>query len=69
MPAGRGGATRGPRRWPRHDPTHAITGLGLVGARERVQALRGSFQLKTAPGEGFTLSVIIPIEKAADDQA
>jgi glucose-6-phosphate-specific signal transduction histidine kinase len=49
------------------DPAHTITGLGLVGARERVQALRGNFQLQTAPGEGLTLSVTIPVEKAADD--
>ncbi len=49
------------------NPAHTITGLGLVGVRERVQALRGSFQLQTAPGEGLALSVTIPVEEAADD--
>jgi signal transduction histidine kinase len=49
------------------NPAHTITGLGLVGVRERVQALRGSFQLQTAPGEGLALSVTIPIERVNDD--
>jgi len=38
-------------------------GLGLIGMRERVQILGGSFSLKTAPGEGALIEVLIPTEK------
>jgi len=36
-------------------------GLGLTGIRERVGALRGEFELRSAPGAGTTLSITIPL--------
>ncbi|MCP4695678.1 MAG: hypothetical protein GY862_02345 [Gammaproteobacteria bacterium] len=41
------------------DPKHP--GLGLIGMRERVQSLGGTFSLKTAPNEGVTVAVFIPV--------
>ena len=34
--------------------------FGLLGLRERVQALAGSLQVRSRPGEGFTLEVEVP---------
>lgn len=36
-------------------------GFGLVGMRERVEQLRGTLLLESAPGEGSTLMVAIPV--------
>ena len=36
-------------------------GLGLIGMRERVDALGGRFALRSAPGQGTEVSVAIPI--------
>ena len=36
------------------------TGFGLQGIRERVEQLKGSANYRTAPSEGFTLSVELP---------
>ena len=36
-------------------------GLGLIGMRERVDALGGRFTLHSAPGQGTEVSVVIPI--------
>ena len=38
-------------------------GLGLVIARERIEAMGGIFQVHTAPGEGTKLSILIPKEQ------
>ena len=35
-------------------------GFGLLGVRERAQLLGGRVEVRTAPGEGFTLSVEVP---------
>ena len=35
-------------------------GAGLVGMRERVTLLGGSFRVESAPGQGTRLSVEIP---------
>jgi hypothetical protein len=35
--------------------------FGLLGMRERVQALNGSFKLESAPGKGVDIQVAIPI--------
>ena len=35
---------------------------GLAGIRERVQVLGGSFDLRTAPGEGTVVRVGLPLE-------
>lgn len=37
-------------------------GLGLVGIRERVEALGGTLEVKSQPGQGTELSIIIPLE-------
>jgi PAS domain S-box-containing protein len=36
-------------------------GTGLIGMRERVTSLRGSFSIKSQPGEGTRLSLEIPV--------
>lgn len=35
-------------------------GFGLLGVRERVHLLGGRVEIRTAPGEGFTLQVEVP---------
>jgi signal transduction histidine kinase len=42
------------------DPGRQRTGLGLVGMRERVEALGGSLAVSSASGTGFTLIAHIP---------
>jgi NarL family two-component system sensor histidine kinase LiaS len=42
------------------------SGLGLHIMQERVEELRGTFDLRTAPGQGTSLSVSIPGEDARD---
>jgi len=37
------------------------TGFGLFGLRERVQLLGGEFRIQTAPQQGFTLEINIPV--------
>jgi signal transduction histidine kinase len=39
-------------------------GLGLIGMRERVEALGGTLDIVSAPGSGTRLSVSIPVEKS-----
>jgi signal transduction histidine kinase len=39
-------------------------GLGLVGMRERAQAVGGSFALRSQPGQGTTIQVSIPGARA-----
>jgi signal transduction histidine kinase len=41
-------------------PAGVGRGLGLVGIRERVAHLRGTFGLDTAPGQGTRLVVVLP---------
>lgn len=45
------------------DAVRALAGsrLGLLGMRERVELLDGSFHLKTAPGQGTEIEVRIPL--------
>ena len=38
------------------------TGLGLIGIRERLNAIGGAYQIISAPGQGTTLQVEIPLE-------
>lgn len=44
-------------------------GLGLVGMRERVQALGGSFAVVTHRGGGFSIQAVIPVAPALVEQA
>ncbi|MFV1974015.1 MAG: ATP-binding protein [Thiohalobacterales bacterium] len=43
-------------------------GLGLIGMRERVEALGGEFRLETAPGDGYRFTITIPVtaQESAD---
>jgi signal transduction histidine kinase len=38
-------------------------GLGLLGIRERLSALGGTFEIKSARGRGTDLRIIVPLEK------
>jgi two-component system sensor histidine kinase UhpB len=42
-------------------PVQHKRGLGLIGMRERVEALLGKMYLETAPGHGVKIAVKIPI--------
>jgi PAS domain S-box-containing protein len=42
------------------DPSQKRRGLGLVGLRERVEALAGHFELDSAPGRGVHVKAVIP---------
>ena len=42
-------------------PEHS--GLGLIGIRERLNAVGGTLQIQSAPGRGTELRVEIPVEK------
>ena len=42
------------------------TGLGLVGLRERVEALRGRLHLTSEPGKGLEVRAWLPVRQAAD---
>lgn len=44
-------------------------GLGLLGMRERVELLGGTFRLDTAPGLGTDLTIEVPLEDAAGGDA
>lgn len=41
------------------------TRFGLIGMRERVQALDGEFRIDSAPGEGVTVTAVIPVRISA----
>ncbi|MDY6991289.1 MAG: PAS domain-containing protein [Pseudomonadota bacterium] len=43
------------------NPNHHKRGLGLIGMRERVQALEGTWQLESNPGSGVKITITIPI--------
>jgi signal transduction histidine kinase len=38
--------------------------LGLVGTRDRVEALGGTLAIASAPGKGTELLVLIPVDRA-----
>ena len=44
------------------DPGLRRQGLGLVGLRERVEALDGNFDLQSAPGHGARIRASIPVK-------
>jgi two-component system, NarL family, sensor histidine kinase UhpB len=41
------------------------TRFGLIGMRERVQAIDGEFRIDSSPGEGVTVTAVIPVKKPA----
>lgn len=44
---------------------HHSKGLGWAGMRERLEALCGTLEIDTAPGEGLRIMAVIPVEQAA----
>ena len=51
------------------DPSAAPSGFGLVGIRERVDALGGGLRIESAPGKGTVVTVRLPARRRADEQA
>lgn len=49
-------------------PAADATGMGLLGMRERVMLLGGTFQIESAPGRGTQLWFEIPVEGHRDDR-
>ena len=49
------------------DPSEALKrgGLGLIGMRERAEALGGSLAIESTPGEGTAVAVTLPAIEAA----
>jgi two-component system sensor histidine kinase UhpB len=41
------------------------TRFGLIGMRERVQAIDGEFRIDSSPGEGVTVTAVIPVKMPA----
>jgi len=44
-------------------------GVGLLGMEERVKRLQGKFQVQSAPGNGTTIEVVLPVIGASADAA
>jgi len=47
----------------------ATAGLGLVSIRERTRLVKGTFQIRSAPSQGTTLSLTIPVRAATGQEA
>jgi hypothetical protein len=48
----------------------AMPRYGILGMRERVQALRGTFALSSEPGKGVSVKVVLPVaETVAEERA
>jgi len=45
------------------DPGASTAGFGLAGMRERVELLGGKLSLASAPGQGTTVAVTLPIQR------
>lgn len=43
------------------DPALRSRGLGLIGMRERIQALHGSLDIQSSPGKGLRIDAVIPL--------
>ena len=44
-------------------------GLGLRSVRERVRLVEGSFRIVSAPGNGTTATLSVPLDEASDDSS
>ncbi|MCW0483313.1 sensor histidine kinase [Gaoshiqia sediminis] len=45
-----------------HDEASLPRGMGLENIFSRVKSLNGNYQLRTAPGEGFSIQLIFPLK-------
>jgi signal transduction histidine kinase len=52
---------------PGADLRNAHNGLGLIGMRERVEALHGEFHIASAPGDGFLFCARVPVQAGLAD--
>jgi signal transduction histidine kinase len=48
------------------DPSATAEGFGLVGMTERVDLLDGEMHIDSAPGDGTTVTVRLPVARAAE---
>jgi signal transduction histidine kinase len=44
-------------------------GFGLIGMRERAELVEGKLAVASAPGEGTTVSIVVPAKHVGDDAA
>ena len=50
------------------DPQSVNKGLGLLGIRERVDYMAGEIKIESAPGDGVTIMIEIPIDESAGQE-
>jgi len=50
-------------------PETASNGIGIVGMRDRIEAVNGQFKLVSHPGQGTRIHATIPNEPAAESDA
>src|SRR5580700_1164673 len=43
------------------DRRNSLLGIGIAGMRERVSQLQGEFRIRSSPGEGTTIHVVLPL--------
>ena len=43
------------------DRGNSLLGIGIAGMRERVSQLQGEFRIRSSPGNGTTIQVILPL--------
>ena len=58
-------------RGPGFEPGHLADGnghLGLLGMRERVQSLGGTFEVTSAPGFGTQVIACLPLTRAGEGE-
>ena len=48
------------------DPGSRTDGFGLLGMRERVELLDGSLDVESAPGQGTTVTAVLPVQRRGD---
>jgi signal transduction histidine kinase len=51
------------------DPAAKADGFGLIGMRERAELLAGRLEVDSAPGQGTTVTVTLPVRRATAAQA
>ena len=49
------------------DPASAQGGIGLVGMTERVFAFAGKIDVRSAPGQGTRVEVVLPVARTEPD--